>query len=99
MQNVATLELLKQVFISAIAEDKLDTLLAFLLTPEEAHTIPQRLILTKYLLDSKESQRMISEKTGISIAKITRGSNEIKRLDPTFKRWLQHQLLTTIYST
>ncbi len=84
--------LLKHFLTQAVVDKQLDAVLHFLLTPEESEALPKRLILVKNLLQGDDSQRVIAEKTGISIAKITRGSNELKRIPEDFKQWLSQTL-------
>ena len=59
---------------------QLETLLNFLLTHDERDMIASRLLLTEQLLRKDKSQRAIAADYEISIALITRGSNELKRL-------------------
>jgi len=92
MSNNDDWSLLKRLIIQAVHTEQLDTLLRFILTPEECQALPKRVVLIKNLLAGHTSQRAIAEKTGISIAKITRGSNELKRIDTNFKQWLVDQL-------
>lgn len=92
MNDIKDWALLKQTLTQAVHDKQLDTLLHFLLTPEESQDLPKRLLLIKHLLRGEDSQRHIAETTGISIAKITRGSNELKRIDAKFKQWLQQNL-------
>lgn len=53
-------------------------LLDLFLTPEERESIATRLLIVLALLEQKKSQREIAEALHVSIAKITRGSNELK---------------------
>ncbi len=55
-----------------------------LLTPKELGEISSRWELTKMLMEGT-SQRKISEKLGLSLCKITRGSKELKK-DPSYFR-------------
>lgn len=57
----------------------LNRLFEYLLTPEEHDSLAMRLVLTRHLLKKDLSQREISKRYGISISKITRGSNALKR--------------------
>jgi len=47
-----------------------------------------RVAITKALLKGDLSQREIAEKFHVSIAKISRGSNALKTIDPSFKEFL-----------
>ena len=71
-----------------ILSDALD----FFLTPEEKSSIEMRCLIVRDLLLQKKTQRQISEDLNVSIAKITRGSNELKRISPKLKNFL-HQFL------
>lgn len=77
------------------AEDKniLSELLDLFLTPEEKSSIETRCLIIKALLEQKKTQRQISEDLHVSIAKITRGSNELKRISPKLIRYLEKNLL------
>lgn len=56
----------------------LEKFLKAILTPKELNEIPTRLRIIK-LLKKGTSQREISEKLGVGIATITRGSMELKK--------------------
>ena len=58
------------------------------LTPEERESIETRVLIVRALLEQKKPQRQISEDYNVSIAKITRGSNELKGISPKLKRYL-----------
>jgi TrpR family trp operon transcriptional repressor len=76
-------------------DDKMVTeLFQLLLTPEEKISIESRCLIIKALLENKEPQRKMSENIGVSIAKITRGSNELKRISPKLKKYLQDKLVS-----
>ncbi len=76
----------------AKAQAQLDELLTFLLTDEEQEQIAMRVALIEALLDGKMSQRTIASELKISISKITRGSNALKRISPSLKQFLQQEL-------
>lgn len=59
-----------------------------LLTHEEKESIETRCLIVKALLDQKKTQRQISEELKVSIAKITRGSNQLKRNSQKLKDYL-----------
>ena len=84
-------------FIALCAEttDKndMEQCLTFFLTPEEHEMIASRILITQALLKGELSQRDIAKKTGVSIATITRGSNELKRSTSRFKTFLTSKLL------
>lgn len=74
--------------INAQQEKMLPDLFEFFLTPEERQDIATRLLLVKALLKGDKTQREIAKDSHISIAKITRGSNELKRTDKKFLDYL-----------
>ena len=49
-------------------------------------------ILYLGLLKKQKTQREIAEDLNVSIAKITRGSNELKRTNKKFLNWLRERL-------
>lgn len=73
-------------------DKKLSEVLQFFLTADEREQLGSRLVLTKQLLAGELTQRQISETYNISIAKITRGSNELKRVEPEFREYLREFL-------
>ncbi len=54
------------------------------LTDEEKQNLATRVLLIQALLENKLTQREIAKKLNVSIAKITRGSNMLKRMDKVF---------------
>ena len=59
-----------------------------ILTGSEVKEISSRWELVK-LLNNGMSQRKISEKLGLSLCKITRGSRELKKDPPIFKQMIE----------
>lgn len=77
----------------AAEDDKvLSELFDLLLTPEEKESIETRCLIIQALLAHKKPQRQISSDLHVSIAKITRGSNELKRISAQLKQFLQRKL-------
>lgn len=73
----------------AAEDDKtLSELFGLLLTAEEKDSIETRCLIIKALLEQKLPQRKMSEELNVSIAKITRGSNELKRISVKLKKFL-----------
>jgi TrpR family trp operon transcriptional repressor len=70
----------------------LEEWLAFLFTPAERDAVLARLTLIDALLDPQLTQREMSKTLGISIAKITRGSNALKQISPQLKAFLIQSL-------
>lgn len=67
--------------LSAKKPQTLNLLLDVFLTLEEKSNIAMRCLIIKNLLEKEKTQRKIAQELNVSIAKITRGSNELKRLD------------------
>lgn len=75
----------------AKSPDALHTLLTLFLTIEERKDIADRLLIVSDLLEGKRTQRAIAANRQVSIAKITRGSNSLKMIGETLRRFLtQH---------
>ena len=58
-------------------------------TLEEKKDLGLRLLLVRALLEGKLSQREIAQELGVSIAKITRGSNALKITSEKLKKLIQ----------
>lgn len=80
--------------LCAAAKDEkiLSELFDLLLTPEEKSSLETRCLIVQALLKGEKPQRDISENLKVSIAKITRGSNELKRRSEKLKKFLQEYL-------
>lgn len=78
---------------SAKDEKILSELMTLFLTPEEQESLKTRCLIIQALLEHKSPQRQISEDLKVSIAKITRGSNELKRISPELLNFLRKYLL------
>lgn len=76
-------------------EKNLSELFDLFLTPEEKSSIETRCLIVKALLEQKKAQRQISSDLSVSIAKITRGSNELKRISPKLIQFLRQNLLSS----
>ncbi len=63
-----------------------------LLTPEEKESIALRTLIVKELLSQEKPQREMAKDLNVSIAKITRGSNAIKRMNAKFLKFVQEHL-------
>ncbi|MCU0822125.1 MAG: trp operon repressor [Spirochaetes bacterium] len=68
-------------------EKIIEKFLESILTEKEINDISSRWELVK-MLDEGVSQRKISEKLGLSLCKITRGSRELKKRDSSFKKMI-----------
>lgn len=80
---------------SAKNNTELSQILDFFLTYDEKENVIDRLLITKSLLKGKETQREIAENLGVSIAKITRGSNALKTIHSDLRVILQSRLTIT----
>lgn len=78
---------------SAKNEEQLSSLLTFFLTAEEKDDIAARALIVKALLTQEMPQRQMAEILKVSIAKITRGSNELKRIDKKLRVFLIDELV------
>jgi TrpR family trp operon transcriptional repressor len=68
--------------INTTEKKDLDMLFDLFFTPEEKDNLALRYLIIQELLQDKKSQRDIAKTLNVSIAKITRGSNELKRISP-----------------
>lgn len=71
---------------------QLDALLNFFFTIEEKESLKKRYLLVKALLDKKKTQREIANELGVSISKITRGSNALKVISENLQRYLEKNI-------
>lgn len=85
-------QLFLKLCLNAQNEKVLGELLELFFTPEEKSSIETRCLIIQALLAKKNTQREMSRDLKVSIAKITRGSNEIKRISPELKRFLEEYL-------
>ena len=58
-------------------------------TMEEKKDFATRYLIIKTLLKNEKPQRQIAKELHVSISKITRGSNELKRMDPALLDYLR----------
>lgn len=72
----------------------LATLFDLFLTFEEKKNLALRYLIVQGLLEQKETQRELAQRLQVSIAKITRGSNELKRMRPAQLQYLREKMLT-----
>lgn len=61
-------------------------------TSEEKEDLAARYLIVKALLKEKKPQRQIAKDLNVSISKITRGSNELKRMSPELLEYLRRVL-------
>ena len=74
--------------LAAENEKILTEFFELMFTAEERSSLETRCGIIRSLLNQKIPQRQISEELKVSIAKITRGSNELKRISPRLKQFL-----------
>lgn len=74
---------------SAGSPEKLSELLWLFLTPEERKDIATRYLIVRELVQGKKTQREMAKDLGVSIAKITRGSNFLKLIRKELRRLLE----------
>ncbi|WP_051241235.1 trp operon repressor [Vibrio litoralis] len=73
-------------------QEQLDFLLSMLLTYDEREALLARMNILHELMKGECSQRQISQMLGVGVATITRGSSELKKLQPEQKQQLQAML-------
>lgn len=73
-------------------QDQLDFLLSMLLTYDEREALLARMNILHELIKGDRSQRQISQMLRVGVATITRGSSELKKLQPEQKQQLQSML-------
>jgi len=69
---------------------ELSELLWLFLTPEERKDIATRYLIVRELVQGKKTQREMAKDLGVSIAKITRGSNFLKMISKDLRRLLEN---------
>lgn len=69
-----------------------DQLFKLFLTFDERKDVADRYLIVKALLAGDKPQRQIAEELQVSIAKITRGSNELKTIDEKSKNFLKTKI-------
>jgi TrpR family transcriptional regulator, trp operon repressor len=74
---------------SAETPEKLSELLWLFLTPEERKDIATRYLIVQELVRGEKTQREMAKDLGVSIAKITRGSNFLKMISKNLRRLLE----------
>jgi len=81
-----------EICLAARNRQELDDLLQLFLTAEEKNSIKDRYLIIQALLEKKLTQREIADTLKVSIAKITRGSNELKRISPQLWAFLEKHM-------
>ena len=81
-----------QICLKAKSPKRLDALFRVFLTSEERSAISKRALIVRELLKDKKTQREMAKDLEVSIAKITRGSNELKETEEELKQFLKKGL-------
>ena len=87
--NPAGWRLFTKLCLASKNEKMLTTILDLLLTHEEKESLATRCLFIMELLKQEKTQREMAEDLHVSIAKITRGSNELKRVTPQLIEFLK----------
>jgi TrpR family trp operon transcriptional repressor len=74
------------------SETQLLELFDLFFTPDEIDNLKLRYSIVQALLQQTKPQRQIAKELNVSIAKITRGSNELKRLNQAFLQYLKEKM-------
>lgn len=86
---------LMELIQSTNSAEQLRELLNFLFTHEEKEHVVTRINLIRELLMGKRTQREIAKALNVSIAKITRGSNNLKTVSADLRRFLVTELVAS----
>ena len=78
--------------LNSPGKKELAPLLDLFLTMEEKASLATRYLIVQELLREQKTQRQIAKELNVSIAKITRGSNELKRMSPALITYLRSVL-------
>jgi TrpR family trp operon transcriptional repressor len=90
--NQAGWHIFIQLCLASKNEKMLSSLLHLFLTQEEKESIATRCLIIKELLSQEKTQRDMADHLGVSIAKITRGSNELKRMPEKLIEFLKENI-------
>ncbi|SCA62614.1 Trp operon repressor homolog [Chlamydiales bacterium SCGC AG-110-P3] len=86
---------LLQLILKVETSEKLDDLLELFLTISERDALASRYQLVEALLTGDAPQREIAETLGLSISKITYGSNALKRIKEPLRKFLVNAITDT----
>jgi TrpR family trp operon transcriptional repressor len=90
--NQAGWRIFTKLCLASKNEKMLSSLLDLFLTQEEKESIATRCLIVMELLKQEKTQRDMAEILHVSIAKITRGSNELKRMPPKLIEFLKENI-------
>lgn len=85
--------MINELFCKVTDKEDVSLVLPLLLSAEELNAISSRALVYKELLLGEKSQREIAKVHNISIATITRGSNNLKSMSDAEKELLQTLLI------
>ncbi|CAM3046760.1 trp operon repressor [Moritella viscosa] len=85
--------MINELLLDISSKDDISLVLPLLLSSEELNAINARVLVYKELLLGERSQREIAKIHNISIATITRGSNNLKSMSNIEKELLQTLLI------
>ena len=85
---------LVELFAQADDVEKMEKLLQLFLTRNEREYLVDRYRIVRALLSSNLTQREIAERFHVSIAKITAGSNELKRTSAEIKELIKRFIIS-----
>ncbi|MBN2690063.1 MAG: trp operon repressor [Gammaproteobacteria bacterium] len=91
-KNVDSWKFFLKICVELKTANELEGFFRFILTHGEREDIAHRIRIVKELLLEEKTQREIAASTGVSIAKITRGSNQLKDADVKLKNFLKSKL-------
>lgn len=90
---LAFVYMINELFCKVTDKEDVSLVLPLLLSAEELNAISSRALVYKELLLGEKSQREIAKVHNISIATITRGSNNLKSMSDAEKELLQTLLI------
>lgn len=88
MRNVEKIKDIVKLIGKAPADNVQLEIIDLLFTPQELAQLVDRFSIVKGLFLQKSTQRELAAELKLSIAKITRGSNGLKRISPKLRAYL-----------
>lgn len=88
MQKVKKIKEIMELIGEAPTEGIRLELLELIFTPNELEQLVARYEIVKHLVKGQKTQRDLSSELKLSIAKVTRGSNELKRRSAELRAYL-----------
>jgi len=78
--------------LKAKSPERLNALFRIFLTTNERSSIAKRCLIVQELLRGEKTQREMAVDLEVSIAKITRGSNELQEIEKELEQFLKRNL-------